>query len=1201
MSEGFYVDLKLYLEGIPVPVVGATVSSTIGSPATANIEVIPDDSLSMILPRTVVHLFYLDSTEFKRSQSQFPDQSHYKLLFCGEVFSINTNKSGAGTRGASLYCLDFSNSLDTSFVYELEVSDSGTDIIKDTSVFLATDNRLFDNIVNSYAEVARRQLNSSAATPSHTGKQNLLGGVVSLIETLHGVQGLYYGLNPWITVQERRVRFIESLVGDSGETAKNVFESRQFSDWLKKRMASAGKVASFRQVLQVIFGYIFYDMVSVPTPKYTAGNSSVYPGKPNRDLPKLPELPIPGVTEVEVFSGFLTDDQRALYDSLNRNKGVTYNLRQEFHAEVFPFLQELLKAVQGESGALSRPASLWMTDAFREHPDLSSASSAHYFGVAVDFMPYYTDGPQQLSYLNVSFGSRTVRGNRARMAFMTLPGEPILDTEGGRTSWYHRLRHELFAIANRGPFDGQSWDVISKVILDRKSYSGVELDVQMASDYRIFCLLAAKIAKKYNLKYRGDPSDRSFDGLKCPLMTLLGLGSDPVHVELKDWKRNKSAYIDGTPIAVTQNSLVSQPPAQGSASRESLHSFVMRPNIWFCAPPKSNVIFPDMIQNFSTSREFMREASRLELQVGNFLDNDQSGSNRVTDQFFYAPLFRDKINISPKVGLAANKMYIFDHEIYSGVVPKFETMLDAVYFGLKLSGAEQEAADKAGVVNLYAPKVAHFHLLTNRYLGRSASAALTFSPHLIPGFPCAVIDSVLPVSEIQEETLTTQSIKLGMIQSVTHSISQGGSQSQVRLTHLRSHRTGQYSDDSFSALIGSDGVLTVQDPIVSAIQAANNGEFSIGSGIASSWDSIESGDSAVFWAGLASTCGFRTLSDLVDQIPRNAVLSNTAIDVSVAKRGINQDIVDISITETDFKGAKIYGGKWEGDRIEVLLRVQNFMSPKSNQVISVDPYSSVFTIKFTFYDEMSLIGFVSGSDLWVPMVLPGNKFKIDIPDTQALGQENTVPVEEGIRPTWVSDDYSNSNISAKIYSPFFGCVSVTDTLGAVSGTYSVPSVEESLDSILREYSQKVNTSSSVSGIGESVLSWIYSFTYRPVATLPETLANKDSYYDVATATVVEDAQGTTGEALKYNGGFHSNAVSFGSGSGYGSSLEYLDIKGLDLSNRNSPTGEPLFDLSGAEGNRLDPRHERAKRVELYLSKIDGFAALRTSSGIGKRG
>ena len=54
--------LRLFLEGIEVPVVAAQISINTNAPATAAVQILPLDIAQNLLPRTIVHLFFLDTS-----------------------------------------------------------------------------------------------------------------------------------------------------------------------------------------------------------------------------------------------------------------------------------------------------------------------------------------------------------------------------------------------------------------------------------------------------------------------------------------------------------------------------------------------------------------------------------------------------------------------------------------------------------------------------------------------------------------------------------------------------------------------------------------------------------------------------------------------------------------------------------------------------------------------------------------------------------------------------------------------------------------------------------------------------------------------------------------------------------------------------------------------------------------------------------
>jgi hypothetical protein len=228
----------------------------------------------------------------------------------------------------------------------------------------------------------------------------------------------------------------------------------------------------------------------------------------------------------------------------------------------------------------------------------------------------------------------------------------------------------------------------------------------------------------------------------------------------------------------------------------------------------------------------------------------------------------------------------------------------------------------------------------------------------------------------------------------------------------------------------------------------------------------------------------------------------------------------------------------------------------------------------------------------IPVYLPGKQFEAEAASGSSAGKK--LPVEESIRPIWISDAYSNASITSQVYQPFFGTSAITDQIPARK--FSVPSVEEAVDRLVIDYSKAVQAG------GISPLDWVHSYTERDIARYGEVLGSKTLKLENGVAKYEErPSGGFTDEKYKYYGGFHSNAVNYGDSS-YGSKLEFLDIKNTNLRHRNTTNEEP-FTLTGAEGDRLDPRADRAKRVLKYKSSINGAAALGPlkTDGIGKRG
>lgn len=1198
-APGFLLHLRLFLEGIEVPVISASVNATIGSGATATVEIIPDDTVDQILPRTTVHIFYLDSFAYSQSGASEPKSAHYKLMFAGEVFSVSSQKAGMGSRSVNLNCMDFSNCLDTNYVYQFQPSggdNPDNSILRNTSRFLTTLDSNFDSIISSPSAVIQQLTNQSPITPGLSGGQTtLLGGLFSILEKLLGVQGNSYGTNGWTTVQERRTRFIESIVSDSGETAANVYRASEFSGWLNGRIAQEGQVIAFRRLVDIVCEFIFYQIVPNPVAKYVRGNSTKFPGYPNRDVPVVATAPVAG--DGTGFSRFA-----------GRSSG-TYvsNLQAGFASDVLGLLTAVDAELANKKLASGLSARIRINRGWVNSND-SNTRSRHLRGLAVDARFDYTDPRANQIASSPNMGG--VHMPNMLYALKNRP-KPI----PAPASWYHNFFNAV--VKKKIPPD-TPLDVIKTIILTDKTLfreywqsdsTKLDKDIVVAKDWLSFAGIMRRHAPLYGLQVMAKMRDSVFDPF---LEGILGIGDDPVHIQyLSGRDRDTASIIQPTPIEE-----ISEDPEAASVSspRERLHSFVFRPDIWFVAPPKSNVIFPDALQSFSTQREMMRETTRLQLDVA----NDLAANSTATASAFFAPQIVGQESLT-RSGLAdASKILIYDHEKYSGVVPKFERMLDTMFYMEQEPGAaESTTGEQRGEIEAFASIVAHFHLLSQRFQARSASVSMAFSPHIICGFPAVVMDTIITADEVKNKELSlNRSFKLGLVQSVSHSLSQGGGQTQVRLSHVRSHRTGDKTDDLFTKGVNSDGEVTlgVQDVENIGLSA---GIQTFGCVASKDWGDFQA-DSEYGFKAIAAVFGFSSIEELILQAPEYPVTSTSPVDWRTITGGpksadATETGTTVSLSETSLRGKIVKGGTWSGSPITVYIKVigdpreLSSVSVGSGVRIIADTATPSYVMDDQSYEESpSITRFITSneavvplssgeSESVIPLILPGSVFtpEIDGSTTGAL----PLPVEESIRPRWISDDYSSTNITDKIYGPLFGTKSITD--GIPGGSYSVTSVEEAVDSLASIYSKEVVSSGQ--DLLPTPLLWIYEYTHRDVATMPEILGTK-AYDDVARKSVEIDPNN---EKIKYLGGFHSNAVNFGSDK-YGKELAFLDIKGAGLAHGGSSSGdEEPFSLEGSEGDRMDPRAERAKRVLQYKKAIRGDEALRggatTSAGIGKRG
>jgi hypothetical protein len=202
------------------------------------------------------------------------------------------------------------------------------------------------------------------------------------------------------------------------------------------------------------------------------------------------------------------------------------------------------------------------------------------------------------------------------------------------------------------------------------------------------------------------------------------------------------------------------------------------PNLYFCAPPRCNVFFPDIYSSFSYSRGFLEEVTRLEISSQKEVKLDTISTDPSTSTKYWAP------NIAAASGdlaSAARKgaRVVMPHERFTGIIPSFESVPDITAF------QKMDAASGRGKIP-YMQRVAAFNFFEKRFAPRSASVDGPFNPYIIAALPALIIDQVTPDS-VRKTLNITPTQYLGKISSISHSISQGGGTTSVQLSHCRTH------------------------------------------------------------------------------------------------------------------------------------------------------------------------------------------------------------------------------------------------------------------------------------------------------------------------------------------------------------------------------------------------------------------------------
>ena len=175
-----------------------------------------------------------------------------------------------------------------------------------------------------------------------------------------------------------------------------------------------------------------------------------------------------------------------------------------------------------------------------------------------------------------------------------------------------------------------------------------------------------------------------------------------------------------------------QTPATRVAAR--LLQQIYRPDIWFGAPPRCNVLFPDMYENLTYQRMFLQEPTRLLLKT-----NDEFfGEDFLFDSFYFAPQAGSlKTNQAHLESVMRNDL--LDHELFTGILPVFEKMGE---FNIFASRSTMATAGKVPKIS-FAQRSANFIYFKYRFNARQLQIDGLFNPYIAVGFPGLVLDKYI--------------------------------------------------------------------------------------------------------------------------------------------------------------------------------------------------------------------------------------------------------------------------------------------------------------------------------------------------------------------------------------------------------------------------------------------------------------------------
>lgn len=1174
-AAGQQLGLRLFLEGVEVPVVAAQVQIGINSPATASIQVVPGDRITELKARTMVHVFFRDYTLDNEPSPLPPDADRvadqygitveeakdliadnpdlfatteqaelrgYKLLFAGEVIGVVYMKTPAG-RQAVLQCSDFSTYWDTTYQFFVSYSPGGNFLGTSAAVWAGGES-MFDDLTGGHVSVMNEYLRSKPKTPGLQNVKGLMGGIISLLEAMGGVPRHTHGVNDFFTIAELKNHILQQIVAEQNDdTAQRLFDEKTFMDWLSRGMSSLGQLATFRDMMKLLFKYVYYEIVPNPAAMYVRSKRAETKTKR-----------VTSTTKVEL-SPELQNKLRIFARTVDRWATISQN-------EVDAQLEERGKAKSDKQ----------LLKSIIDSPDFPRLYKTKLETAYIWFDKIINSG-----------GS--VHGT-----------DRVFNTAGGTS---------------------------------RASTVIGEVNIAIFLDNR-----------------------KAWGKIRDILQKTVG-----------------SQII----LSSTRN-VVNRKPEE----LDRLHSQIFRPDCFFAAAPRCNVIFPDQYTQFQFSRNYLQEVTRLRLSVDWLFGGDSGG---LLAEYHFAPSTKDIKRIAKQQGNNGIRA-LLPWEIYSGILPKFETIHEMNYIAGRGERARGIKGNLRGPAVSYPQRTANFNYMKYRFAARTCEISAKFNPFLVCGFPAVLIERPFIVEpetalQIREGILNkgTDDIGefvrraavqlnapkqyLGMIAALSHSVAQDSAATSVVLTHARTHRI---TDDDFLNIFSEEITKELETKIVTTVldfdEIIKRGDARLLKFLKDATPQdldkqaqtaeeeqieLEDSDTSPPIEDRPNT------APSIDQVPAlaqfGALLAPTpapkqtrvGVDVEPTKReGINangtiairgkvkKDRLKNSrqtILVPDPGGTLRIGaqGPNKGKIVQVecltdaavgviaTSRLKKFQSGQKAVLTSdtfsefeQDPQSGKLVLKKNLVDNLNVVYY------WKRIAIH-EEVKTSAKVTKLL------PVEEGLRPPWFSPLYSNWFIGKDIYEAFLGCGSVVDqalfTTGEGAASFGtgraaqqeildklkaagndrkqvlqiledakakkisdVPDVESSVDALAYVYGE-------VRRLGLDVHRFVHDYTRRPIATMEDILGSDDLEYRVS---------GTKLELVKGTPGFHSTAIA-----PYDKLLGLLDNPDLELSRLRKGAGK-----KSPVSINLDPRPGRRAKVLEYLQEINAASG---SLGVGVEG
>lgn len=254
MGIGRPLAAKLFLEGMEVPLIGATITHSVNQAAIGYIDVVPHESINNIKPRTHVLLSIRD---FNRPDLNYP----WIDMFEGEVFGLSFGKT-ADSRTMTLSCIDRSGYWDNALIYFFNAQQSlgkPAQSIQDVGLD-------FKDAQNQLKQKGIASVSFSNATYFKQIAQQAFSSGGDFIDAIVGLYKKFEEVNEFYASAEDRLRITDRIRVHSSKNVKGLLEEKEALDWFEGILGKSSGYMTLRMAMQDLMSLVFHDYVTAPFP-----------------------------------------------------------------------------------------------------------------------------------------------------------------------------------------------------------------------------------------------------------------------------------------------------------------------------------------------------------------------------------------------------------------------------------------------------------------------------------------------------------------------------------------------------------------------------------------------------------------------------------------------------------------------------------------------------------------------------------------------------------------------------------------------------------------------------------------------------------------------------------------------------------------------------------------------------------------------